>query len=53
VESCDDATYHVRGVGSISFHMPSSDVLDWSDVLIVPSLKKNPPHQQLQILDWI
>jgi hypothetical protein len=41
VELGDDATYPVRGVGSISFQMPSGDVLELSDVLFVPSLKKN------------
>jgi hypothetical protein len=41
VELGDDATYPMRGVGSISFWMPSSDVLELSDVLFVPGLKKN------------
>jgi hypothetical protein len=41
VELGDDATYPMRGVGSISFQMPSGDVLELSDVLFVPGLKKN------------
>jgi hypothetical protein len=41
VELGDDATYPMRGVGSISFQMPLGDVLELSDVLFVPSLKKN------------
>jgi hypothetical protein len=41
VELGDDATYPMRGVGSISFQMPSSDVLELRDVLFVPGLKKN------------
>jgi hypothetical protein len=41
MELGDDATYPVRGVGSISFQMPSGDVLELSDILFVPSLRKN------------
>jgi hypothetical protein len=41
VELNDDATYPVRGIGSISFQTPSSDVLEMSNVLFVPRLKKN------------
>lgn len=37
----DDATYPMRGLGSISFHMPSSDVLEFNDVLFVTRLMKN------------
>jgi hypothetical protein len=36
VELGDDATYPVVGVGSISFQMPSGDVLELSGVLYVP-----------------
>jgi hypothetical protein len=31
----------VRGVGSISFLVPSGDVLDLDHILLVPSLRKN------------
>jgi hypothetical protein len=31
----------MRGVGSISFQMPSGDVLELSDILFVPGLRKN------------
>jgi hypothetical protein len=41
VELGDDATYPMKGLGSISFWMPSSDVLELNDVLFVPGLKKN------------
>jgi hypothetical protein len=41
VELGDDATYPMKGLGSISFQMPSGDVLELNDVLFVPSLKKN------------
>jgi hypothetical protein len=41
VELGDDATYPMKGLGSISFQMPSSDVLELNDVLFVLSLKKN------------
>ena len=48
VELGDDATYHVRGLGSISFQMNSSDVLEMRDALFVLGLKRNP----LSILLW-
>lgn len=41
VELGDDATYSVIGMGSISFYMPSGDVLELHDVLFVPRLSKN------------
>lgn len=41
VQLGDDATYLVRGVGSISFQTPIGDVLELSNVLYVPRLKKN------------
>jgi hypothetical protein len=37
----DDATYIVTGVGSISFQIFSSDVLEFNDVPIVISFKSN------------
>jgi hypothetical protein len=41
MELGDDATYLLRGVGSISFQMPSGDVLELDHILLVPSLRKN------------
>jgi hypothetical protein len=41
VELGGNATYLVIGMGSISFCMPSSDVLELDDVLYVPGLTKN------------
>jgi hypothetical protein len=41
VELGDDATYLVTGMGSVSFNMPSGNVLDLDDVLFVPDLTKN------------
>lgn len=42
VELGDDTTYPMRrGVDSISFQMHLGDVLELSDILFVPSLKKN------------
>jgi hypothetical protein len=41
VELGDDATYLVRGVGSISFQMSLGDVLELSDILFVLGLKMN------------
>jgi hypothetical protein len=41
VDLGDDATYFVRGVGSIFFQMPSDDVLQLSDVIFVLGLKNN------------
>jgi hypothetical protein len=41
MELGDDATYPVRGVGSISFWMPSGDVLELDHILLVPGLRKN------------
>jgi hypothetical protein len=37
----EDATYLVAEVGSISFRMPSDDVLKLSGILYVPGLTKN------------
>jgi hypothetical protein len=37
----DDATYPVTRMGSVSFCMPSGDVLDIDDVLYVLGLMKN------------
>ena len=37
----NDATYLVRGVGSISFHTSLGDVLELSVILFVLGLKKN------------
>jgi hypothetical protein len=37
----DDATYPVTRMGSVSFSMPSGDVLDIDDVLYVLGLMKN------------
>ena len=37
----DDATYLVTRMGSVSFYMPSCDVLDIDDVLYVLGLMKN------------
>jgi hypothetical protein len=34
----NDSTYPVTRVGSVSFHMPSSGILELNDVLYVPSL---------------
>jgi hypothetical protein len=41
VELGDDATYIVKGLGSISFQMPLGDVHELNDVLFVLGLKKN------------
>jgi hypothetical protein len=41
VELGDDATYLVKGVGSISFQILLGDVVKLSDVLFIPVLKKN------------
>ena len=41
VELGDDATYPIARVGSISFLMPSGDILELTGVLYVPSLTKN------------
>jgi hypothetical protein len=41
VELGNDATYLMRRVGYISFRMPSSDVLELSDILFVLGLRKN------------
>jgi hypothetical protein len=40
VELGADATYLVKGLGSISFHIPYGGVLELNEVLFVPSLKK-------------
>lgn len=43
-ESCNiDDTHIIMKMGSISYHMPSSDVLEHNDGLHVPSLTKNLP----------
>jgi hypothetical protein len=34
----DDVTYPMRGVGSISFQVPSGDVLELNDVLVFTGL---------------
>jgi hypothetical protein len=36
----DDATYSMKGLGSISLWMPSGDVLELNDVLFVLGLTK-------------
>jgi hypothetical protein len=41
VELGDDATYPMRGFGSIFFHIPSSDVIELSNSFFVFGLKKN------------
>jgi hypothetical protein len=41
VDLGDETTYPVRGVDSIFFQMPSSDVIEMSDILLVISLRKN------------
>jgi hypothetical protein len=41
VELDDDATHPMTGMNTISFKMPSSDVLHLNDVLFVLSLTKN------------
>jgi hypothetical protein len=41
VDLCDDATYLVRGVGYISFQMPSSDVVELDYILFVLGSRKN------------
>jgi hypothetical protein len=41
VELGDDVTYHMRGFGSISFQVPSFDVLKLDYVCFVLGLKKN------------
>ena len=40
IELVDDATYFMRGVGSISFQIASCDVVKLSDILFVSSLRK-------------
>ena len=39
VELVYDASYHMRGLGFISFQMPSSDFIELDDVLFVLVLK--------------
>ena len=41
VEVGDDAMYPIAKVEFIAFQMPSSDILDLTSVLYVPSLTKN------------
>ena len=41
VELDDDAMYLIRGVGFMSFQMPSNDVLELSDILSILGLRKN------------
>jgi hypothetical protein len=41
VELGDDATYPMTGIAFISLQRPSSDVLELSDIILVPTLKKN------------
>jgi hypothetical protein len=36
-----DATYPMKILRTISFRMPSSDVIELNDVLFIPDLKKN------------
>ena len=36
-----DDTYHGRGLGSISFHMPLGDFLELGNVIFVLELKNN------------
>jgi hypothetical protein len=37
----DDATYPMRGIGSICFQIHFNDVLGLSDILFIHALKKN------------
>jgi hypothetical protein len=49
----DDTTYIVRGVGSISFQMFSSDVREFIDALLVISFKSNMlSFYCMTILQW-
>jgi hypothetical protein len=41
VELGDDVTYEIRGIGSTSFHLQSSNVFDIEEILYVPRLRKN------------
>jgi hypothetical protein len=41
VELGDDATYPMRGFGFISIYIPLGHVHELSDILLVPSLRKN------------
>lgn len=41
MELANDGTYIVNGMGSISFHMPSCDVLELLDVFYVFCLTRN------------
>jgi hypothetical protein len=41
VELGDDSMYPMKGVGSISFHIPLGYFLELSDVIFVPILKNN------------
>lgn len=40
VELGNDDTYAMKGLGSISFLVPLSDVIELNDVLFLPALKK-------------
>ena len=40
-ELVDDAMYHGREVGSISFHVSLGGILELSDILFVLGLKRN------------
>ena len=37
----DNATYPVKGIGTVTLHLPQGQVLHLQDVLYVPNLKKN------------
>lgn len=41
VELGDDASYEIKGIGSVTFHLKSGIILHINDVLYVPGLTKN------------
>jgi len=41
VEYGDNTTYHMIKIGTISFTMPSGNILDWQYVFYVPKLMNN------------
>lgn len=47
MELGNDATYHVREIGSISFQMPSGDVLKARSHFVGSSFDEEPPFSFL------
>ena len=41
VDMCGDATYHLKGFGSISFHVPLGGGVELDPIFYVPNLTKS------------